>query len=304
MELRQLRYLVALADERHFTRAAAREHIAQPALSQQIRRLEDEVGLALVERTTRRVAMTDAGDLLVARARRILAELEAAQAELGTLAGVTGGRLAVGALHTMGPVDLSLLLSSFHRNHPAVELTVREQSSEELAEMLRDDEIDLAFLSVTERIQSRGLELHRLVSEELVAVLPTQHRLAARDEIALAELASDPFISFRSGSRLRELLDGAARRAGFEPRITLESNESRRIRSLVSNGLGVAILPRSDAAEPGAPVAVAHLVEPSLSRDVTLASRAERRHSPAAQEFLALTHRVFGTPREPAIIAS
>ena len=84
-----------------------------------------------------------------------------------------GGRLSVGALHTMGPVDLSLLLASFHRNHPAVELTVREQSSEELAEMLRDDVIDLAFLSVTERIQSRGLQLHRLVSEELVAVLPT-----------------------------------------------------------------------------------------------------------------------------------
>jgi LysR family transcriptional activator of glutamate synthase operon len=303
MELRQLRYLVALADERHFTRAAAREHIAQPALSQQIRRLEAEVGLTLVERTTRRVAMTEAGELLVARARRILAELEDAQAELGTLAGVKGGRLSVGALHTMGPVDLSLLLAAFHRNHPAVELTVREQSSEELAEMLRDDEIDLAFLSVTERIQSHGLELHHLVSEELVAVLPTQHPLASRDGVALSELAGDPFISFRTGSRLRELLDSAAASVGFEPRIALESNESRRIRSLVSGGLGVAILPRSDAAGPGAPVAVTPLVLPALTRDVTLASRAKRRHSPAAQAFLALTLRVFATTRQPAIIA-
>jgi LysR family transcriptional activator of glutamate synthase operon len=302
MELRQLRYLVALADECHFTRAAAREHIAQPALSQQIRRLEAEVGLTLVERTTRRVALTDAGELLVARARRILAELDDAQAELETLAGIKGGRLSVGALHTMGPVDLSLLLAAFHRNHPAVELTVREQSSEELAEMLRDDEIDLAFLSVTERIQSHGLELHHLVSEELVAVLPTQHPLAARDGLALSELADDPFISFRIGSRLRELLDSAAADVGFEPHITLESNESRRIRSLVSSGLGVAILPRSDAAGPGAPVAVTQLVEPALTRDVTLASRAKRRHSPAAQAFLALTRTVFAT-REPAIIA-
>jgi LysR family transcriptional activator of glutamate synthase operon len=302
MELRQLRYLVALADECHFTRAAAREHIAQPALSQQIRRLEAEVGLALVERTTRRVAMTDAGELLVARARRILAEVDDAQAELGTLAGVKGGRLAVGALHTMGPVDLSLLLAAFHRNHPAVDLTVREQSSEELAEMLRDDVIDLAFLSVTERIQSRGLELHRLVTEELVAVLPPQHALAARDGVTMTELAGDSFISFRTGSRLRELLDWAAAEAGFEPRIALESNESRRIRSLVSSGLGVAILPRSDAAGPGAPVAVTPLVEPALTRDVTLASRARRRHSPAAQAFLALTLRVFATTRQPAII--
>jgi LysR family transcriptional activator of glutamate synthase operon len=304
MELRQLRYLVALADECHFTRAAAREHIAQPALSQQIRRLEDEVGLALVERTTRKVALTGAGELLVARARHILSELDAAQAELQTLAGVQGGRLSVGALHTMGPVDLSLLLASFHRNHPAVELTVREQSSEELAEMLRDDVVDLAFLSVTERIQRRGLELHPLVSEELVVVVPTQHPLAGRDVIRLAELAGEPFIAFRSGSRLRELLDSGAAAVGFEPRIALESNESRRIRSLVTGGLGVAVLPRSDAVGQGSPVAIARLVEPEMRRDVSLASRAGRRHSPAATAFLALTLRVYERREPRAIIDS
>jgi DNA-binding transcriptional LysR family regulator len=293
MELRQLRYLVALADERHFTRAAEREHIAQPALSQQIRRLEAELGLTLVERTTRRVAMTQAGELLVGRARRVLAELDAAQAELASLAGVQAGRLSVGALHTMGPVDLSLLLASFHRSHPAIELTVREQSSEELAEMLRVDEIDLAFLSVTERIQSRGLTFQRLVSEELVVVLPRAHRLAKQPSVRLAELAGESFISFRRGSRLRELLDGAAGEAGFDPHITLESNESRRIRSLVSSSLGVAILPRSDATGPGAPVAVAKLVEPALARDVTLAARTQRRLSPAALAFRELTLHTF-----------
>src|ERR1700723_3251756 len=109
MELRQLRYLLALAEERHFTRAAAREHIAQPALSQQIRRLEDEVGLPLVERTTRRVGLTDAGELLVARARRILAEVDAAGTELEALRGVQTGHVTVGAMHTMGPVDVSLV---------------------------------------------------------------------------------------------------------------------------------------------------------------------------------------------------
>jgi DNA-binding transcriptional LysR family regulator len=293
MELRQLRYLVALADERHFTRAAQREHIAQPALSQQIRRLEAELGLTLVERTTRRVAMTHAGDLLVARARRMLAELEAAEAELASLAGVQAGRLSVGALHTMGPVDLSQLLASFHRSHPGIELTVREQSSEELAEMLRVDEIDLAFLSVTERIQSRGLTFERLVTEELVAVLPASHPLARRSSVRLAELSGDPFISFREGSRLRELLDWATADAGFEPQIALESNESRRIRSLVSSSLGVAILPRSDATGPGAPVAVTALVEPSLTRDVTLAVRTQRRLSPAALAFRELTLGTF-----------
>lgn len=296
MELRQLRYLVALADERHFTRAAEREHIAQPALSQQIRRLEAELGMTLVERTTRRVAMTHAGELLVGRARRVLAEIEAAQAELASLAGVQAGRLSVGALHTMGPVDLSLLLSAFHHGHPAVELTVREQSSEELAEMLRVDEIDIAFLSVTEHIQSRGLTLQRLVSEELVAVLPTGHALAGRDSVRFAELSSEAFVSFRRGSRLRELLEWGAAEAGFAVRIALESNEARRIRSLVSSGLGVAILPRSDAGGPGAPVAVAALVEPALTRDVTLAARTKRRLSPAALAFRELTLQTFGGP--------
>ncbi|MGI8730025.1 MAG: LysR family transcriptional regulator [Solirubrobacteraceae bacterium] len=288
MNLRQLRSLVALADERHFTRAAAREHVAQPALSQQIRKLEAEVGLPLVERTTRKVAMTQAGELLVSRARRALAELDAAGAELQSLAGVQAGRLSVGALHTMGPVDLSLLLAIFHERHPAIELTVREQSSEELAGMLREDEIDLAFLSVTERIQSRGLVFRQLISEELVVALPVDHRLAASGRLRLAELRSEQFVSFREGARLRELLVRSARVAGFEPRIALESNETARIRNLVSRGLGVAILPRSDTQSTGSPVAVCDLVEPPLTRDVTLASRAERRPSPAAEAFLAI----------------
>jgi DNA-binding transcriptional LysR family regulator len=280
MDLRQLRYLVALADERHFTRAAAREHVAQPALSQQIRRLEAEVGLALVERTTRHVALTEAGELLVARARRALAEVEAARAEIGELAGVQAGHLTIGAIGTTGPVDLSLLLASFHARYPGVGLTVLEQSSEELAEMLRRDELDLAFLSVTERVKSHDLGLHRLITEQLVALLPTDHELATRRRVRLAELADGPFVSFREGARLRELLVSAARDAGFEPHIVLESIDMRRIRGLVSRGLGVAIVPRSDT-------------EPSLTRDVTLAWRAERRHSPAAAAFLDLTQRTF-----------
>jgi LysR family transcriptional regulator, transcription activator of glutamate synthase operon len=303
MELRQLRYLVALADEQHFTRAAAREHIAQPALSQQIRRLEQEVGLALVERTTRRVTITEAGRTLVARARRILAEVDAATGEMQALAGVRSGHVMVGTMHTMGPVDVSLALALFHQRHPGVELTVREQSSEELAEMLRDDVLDLAFLSVTERIESHGLGLHQLVSEELVAVLPADHPLAGRDEVRMAELAGEQFISYREGSRLRELLTIAARHAGFDAQVKLESNESERIKRLVAREMGVAILPRSDAERPGTDVAVAALTEPSLRRDITLACREGRRLGPAAAEFLELSKELFdGGASDPGAV--
>jgi DNA-binding transcriptional LysR family regulator len=296
MELRQLRYLVALADERHFTRAAEREHIAQPALSQQIRRLEHEVGLALVERTTRRVAMTEAGDVLVARARRILAELDAADAELQRLTGVQMGHVTVGAIHTMGPIDVSLALAVFRQRHPQVELTVREQSSGELAEMLRIDELDLAFLSVTEKVESHGLALVQLVSEELVVVLPREHALAGRRRVRMADLEGEQFISYREGARLRELLVAAGEHAGFEPRVTLESNESERIRRLVARHMGVAILPRSDGERPGAEVAVVKLTDPALTRDITLAWRENRRHSPAAYAFLQLSRDLFGPP--------
>ena len=293
MELRQLRYLVALADEQHFTRAAAREHIAQPALSQQIRRLEQEVGLSLVERTTRRVTVTEAGKALVARARRILAEVDAATAEMQAFTGVRTGHVTVGTMHTMGPVDVSLALAVFHQRHPGVELTVREQSSEELAEMLRDDVVDLAFLSVTERMESHGLGLHQLVSEELVVVLPIDHALAGHDEARMADLAGEQFISYREGARLRELLVFAGRTAGFEPEVQLESNESERIRRLVARHMGVAILPRSDAERPDAEVTSATLIEPSLTRDITLACREGRRLAPAAAEFLALAKELF-----------
>jgi len=295
MELRQLRYLVAVAEELSFTRAAEREHVAQPALSQQIKRLEDEVGMALVERTTRSVALTPAGEVLVARARRMLGELEAATAELEALSGVYTGHVTVGVLHTMGPVDVSLVLALFRERHPGVEMTVREQSSEELAEMLRHDELDLAFLSVTESVERKGLGLHQLVSEELVLIVASDHPLAGRRRVRMAELAGEQFIAYRSGARLRELLESAGRSAGFEPRVTLESNESGRIRRLVARGLGVAILPRSDVERVGADVAVAVLVEPSLRRDITLAWREGRRLAPAAAAFLELSRETFSS---------
>jgi LysR family transcriptional regulator, transcription activator of glutamate synthase operon len=301
MELRQLRYLVALAEERNFTRAAEREHIAQPALSQQIRRLESDAGVTLVERTTRRVALTEAGELLAVRARRILAELDAARADLQALTGLQTGHVLIGAIHTMGPVDLSLALGAFHQQHPGVELTVREEASEELAELLRIDELDLAFLSVTERIESHGIGFHPLVTEELVAIVPRNHRLGGRRRVRMAELAGERFIAFREGARLRELLISAGHAAGFEPEIALESNESQLIRRLVARELGVAIVPRSDAGT-DPELSVATLVEPALTRDITLAWREGRRHPPATAAFIDMCLEIYG--EEPAEAAT
>ena len=298
MELRQLRSLVTLADERHFTRAAAHLHIAQPALSQQIRRLEDEVGIALVDRTTRHVALTSAGERLVARARRALAEVDAATEELSELSGIRTGRVVIGAMRSTGPFDLSALLAAFHSRHPGVELVVREDPSEVMLHHLHADALDVAFLAVNRIDPGPDIELHPLLSEPLVALLTPGHRLARRRRLAMAELRDERFVVFGEGGSLRRIVVQGAREAGFEPQIAFESTERQRIRAMVSHGLGVALVPASEVEYDGPPVAAIPVRRPELARDVTLAWRAGRRHSPAARAFLdlAVTADATGAP--------
>ena len=302
MDLRQLRSLVALAEERHFTRAAERMHVAQPALSQQIRRLEDELGLPLVDRTTRRVALTEAGELLVERARRALHEVDAARAELAELAGVRGGRVVIGAMQSLGPFDLSILLAAFHARYPEVELTVQEEVSDALLGMLRGDAVDVAFLSLTAGATHDERARQTLLSEPLVLLVGAEHPLARRRRVRLAELADERFIMFREGAGLRHIVIAAARAEGFEPHVAFETNEMERARAMVARGLGVAVVPEHDARRSAEPVTVVELHRPALSRDVTLAWRRERRLAPAAAAFLALarTCDATGRPRDGA----
>jgi DNA-binding transcriptional LysR family regulator len=288
MDLRQLRYLVALAEERHFTRAAARVHVAQPALSQQIRRLEDELGLPLVDRTTRRVALTDAGALLVDRARRALGEVDAARAELAELAGVRGGHVVIGAMQSLGPFDLTALLAAFHARHPAVEQTVWEEVSDALLAKVRADAVDMAFLSLTERVGQDDLAVQPLLTEPLVVLLSPSHRLASRRRVRIADLAGERFITFQEGAGLRRIIITAAHDAGFEPQIAFETNEVERARAMAARGLGVTIVPQSDAHPHGPAVVAIALDRPALTRDITLVWRRDRRLTPAAGAFLAL----------------
>jgi DNA-binding transcriptional LysR family regulator len=300
MELRQLRYLVTLADERHFTRAAARLHIAQPALSQQVRRLEDELGIALVDRTTRHVALTEAGARLVARARRVIGEVDAATEELSELAGIRTGRVVIGAMRSTGPFDLSALIAAFHAHHPGVELVVREEPSEVMLQKLHADELDVAFLAVNRLDAGPDIRLQTLLQEPLVALLPPGHRLAGRRRIEMRELRHERFVVFGEGGSLRRIVLQGAREAGFEPALAFESTELQRIRAMASRGLGVALLPASEADHAGLPVEVVAVRNPTLTRDVTLAWREARRHSPAARAFLELAITADATGIPPA----
>lgn len=285
MELRQLRYLVVLADECHFTRAAARAHVAQPALSQQIRKLEQEVGAPLFDRTSRRVRLTEAGAVLVTHARRVLAELDDAHAELQLLTGLVAGRVTIGLTQTPGPLDLVRLLADFHLRLPRVELVVREDLSTTLAEELRADALDVAFLSIVDEADRRGLTLQPLVEEPLVLVLPADHRLAHRRRVPIAALRDEKLVAFSEGATIRRAVQRRAREAGFEPRVAFETREVTRARAIVAAGLGVAVLPRSDAQGPGPPVSVVALSDAPAHR-ISLCWREGKRHAPAVRELL------------------
>jgi LysR family transcriptional regulator, transcription activator of glutamate synthase operon len=289
MDLRQLRYLVALAEERSFTRAAAKMLVAQPALSQQIAKLEAELGLSLADRTTRRVGMTEAGDRLVDHARTILRHVDLASEDMAELAGLRAGRLTIGASRAIGSLDLSALLAEFHRRHPEVDLAVREDLSVALAGDLQAGELDLAFITRPHPDDDDGLDLQEVSREPLVAIVAPKHPLARRRRLQVELLAGETFVAFREGATMRARLEQAAARAGYTPRVAFETDEISRIRAIVAAGLAVAVLPQSETEQPGPTVVAVPFQEPDFQHTVFVATRAGRRSSPAARAFLDLT---------------
>jgi LysR family transcriptional activator of glutamate synthase operon len=288
MELRQLRYLVALAHELSFTNAAERSNVAQPALSRQIRKLEDELGTALVDRTSRRVQMTAAGQRLAERAIGILDEVEAARAEVVQVTELSSGRLAIGATQTPGPLDISRLLSDFYALHPGIELAVREELSITIADRLRRDEIDLGFVSEIPELARHGLDLQLIAVEPLVIALPVGHRLSDRPEVSFSELRDEAFILFPEGATIRGTFDELAAVYGLTPHVAFVTTDTNRMRELVSRGLGIALLPLSDATRAVQPCAVAPIRDQALTYNVYLARRRSRRPSPAVIAMMSL----------------
>lgn len=296
MELRQLRYFVALAEERSFTRAARAANVAQPALSRQIHKLENELGLPLVDRTTRHVTITPAGQDLLAAARRVLGEIEALTDSLQQTRDLLRGRVMIGVTQTPGPMDVPTVLAAFSRAHPGVELIVREGLSVDLASQLRDDRIDLALISAIGSRERRQLETRLCSTENLTVLLPVEHRLAARKQVTIAELRNETFIGFPPGATIREVVERVAKQAGFKPRLTFETYDVHRAGALVGEGLGVAVLPESDARRGGPETISVPLRVPTLRYEVFAAWRAQRRLTPAAT---ALREAILGGKRAP-----
>jgi DNA-binding transcriptional LysR family regulator len=283
MDVRQLRYLEAVVRHRHFTNAADELHVAQSALSHQVRRLERELGVELLQRTTRSVQPTEAGELVAARARAVLAETEALRGEIDELRGLVRGHVTVGAMLFGGELDIPAILARFSSTFPDVDIELREGSAQRMIAMLDDGTVDVTFALETE--PPDGLERLPLSSEELAVAMSRTHPLAGDGPLPLQSLAGSRLIAFQRGSSTRQRVDEALAEAAVAPRIALEANDFALVRALVARGIGLAILPRSFLERPGAPIAFRTL-SPPLRMRVVLWWRRERRLSPAARAFV------------------
>ena len=283
MELRQLVYAEAVARHRHFTRAAEELHVAQSALSHQIRRLEAEVGTELFERTSRRVVPTEAGEAVARRARRVLAEIDGVRGELDELEGLVRGRIAVGALLPAGGIEVTTVLARFNQAFPGIEVGLREGTAADMLALLEADELDVAFSLVAGEVAD-GVDALRVSEEQVVAAFPPGTAPAA-ERVTAGDLAGVPLATPRSGSAIKAVADQFFARAGKEFNVSLESGDPYLIRCLVSDGFGAALLPASLARRDGPPVDTRPL-RPPVRLPVYLLWRRGRHRSVAAEAFI------------------
>ena len=283
MELFQLRYFVAAARHLHFTRAAVECHVAQPSLSQQIANLERELGAQLFLRQGRTVRLTDAGEAMLAYAERILAEEAAAKRAVHEVLGLKRGQITIWTLPTPGQHLLPPLLAAYRRRYPRIEISLREVvPARQIAEAIAASKADLGIVHLP--YQVKGLEERALLCEEMALVVPSAHRFASRDSVALSEAAAEDFVWVSEGATEAHPIYAACLAAGFAPRIVCLSGSAQGMQSLVAAGLGISLLPRL-AIHPPEGAQVVELDPPRPNRTLVAIWRADRL-SHAARAFL------------------
>jgi DNA-binding transcriptional LysR family regulator len=288
-----------VAEERHFTRAAERVPIAQPTTSQQIRRLESELGESLFVRDRRGIRLTPAGEALLPHARAMLADAAHAREAVAALRALLTGRLSFGFVQPLPDRRLPGLLGTFHREHPGIELRLLEDQTDALLAALATGELDAALIGLGRYDRPPPDTEHLLVAREpVVVVVGPQHPLAARGSIPLHALRDEPMLALTSASKQRSTLETACRAAGFEPRIVAETSDLGVLIELTTEQIGVAVLPNS-AVEHTAKVSQLGLTRPKLDRRILLVWRPAT-SPPAARAFLALADTTSQTLRRPS----
>ena len=244
MELRQIRYFIAICDEGNMSRAAARLFVAQPSLSEQIHKLEQELGLPLFTRLPRRLVLTPAGEAFRLHAARILEEVDLVQTRIDEVSAQSGQKIRVGVLPTLGNRLFPSVIAEFRRSNPGARIELREEiSSLSVKHLLMDREIDVGVIRLDGKLASH-LEASFFLREPLVALVPPGHLLMRSGEISLQEIADEPFLTLKPGYGLRELVLNVLKKAGVTPNITVEVSQLDFLIGLVEARMGLTILPQ------------------------------------------------------------
>lgn len=290
MEFRQLQYAVQIAAEKSFSRAAEKLHIAQPSLSQQLSKLEKELGVLLFHRNTNSVELTHAGAVFVEKAQQILDMIGEVRQEMADISQLRKGRLIIGSMPITGAHLLPLVLPVFQNRYPEVEIVLLEETSANLTQLTAEGRTDLSLLSLPLREQS--LEYEVLVREEIRLAVPPHHPVAASvtgdEPVDLARFAGEPFVMLKKGQGLRQMAIDLCREAGFDPRVAFESSNIETVQSLVAAGMGIAFVPAMVERGKWSEFAPRYLsIASRPTRTLVIARRKGRYISKAAEAFIA-----------------
>jgi DNA-binding transcriptional LysR family regulator len=295
MELRQLEYFVAVAEEANFTRAARRAHVAQPAVSTQVARLEKELGQQLLDRSRREVRLTAAGEAVLPYARAALTAVHDARLAVEELGDLVRGSVAIGTV-TAHNLDMPALLAAFSGAHPAVEITLGTDDSDALIDGVQSGRLDLVIASVGSGEVPDGLSVEVTTDESIEAVVGKGDPWRNRSSVPVAALAERPLITLPVGTGIRRRLDEACAAAGVAVRIAFEASTPIELAELAERGLGVAIVPQSVSRTRAGVHAIA--ITPELRGRLVLAWRASGPMSPAARVLVGMAreHVRVGAP--------
>jgi DNA-binding transcriptional LysR family regulator len=294
MELRQLEYLIAVAEEANFTRAAQRVHISQSGVSAQIRQLEHDLGATLVDRSGRTATLTEAGKAAVRHAREALAAVAAVRQGVAEVTGLLSGRLTVGMVTACTVTALFDALASFHRAHPGVAITLVEDNSAALAEHVRTGAADVALVGTAGTSPPPGLTALPLVSERVTAAVAHAHPWSRRSRLTLTDLAGCPLICLPEGTGIRTAFDQACAARGLRLEVALEASAPGTVADLAARGLGVAILSETISAVHAARLHSAIIADADIPASLAVVARPSP--SPAAAAFLTHCRHSFPTP--------
>lgn len=271
VQIQQLQYFVAVADTGHFTNAAAEVGVSQPALSQQIRALEKDIGAVLLHRARGSVGLTDAGEVLLPIARRILSDSDGAYREIRDLGDLRRGRVRLGATPSVCTGLLPVILAGFRAKYPGVDLMLHEAGSRALQSALAEGSLDLALIIDSRLGADPSLATIPLLVEDLVVVSSLDQPSPAKgSRMAISELKGKPLVMFSPGYDLRDATVGACREAGFEPTLAIEGGEMDAVLEFVGAGIGLAVVPSTVV---GTRFRRTEILTPALTRTVHMAHR-------------------------------